>query len=135
VNPDNHAFWKKIMGCWRPKPIVPPTIDEDFTELDGLTRATESWRFAILSWEYWLCPSGILREYIRQIIKLAMFIAAPALLLVPLSTFILSQLVQWAAMLTAIAWKLIVLPILLLIGAIVTAFNWLMFKASISSKR
>ena len=103
--------------------------------MNGLNRATESWRFNILSLEYWLSPSGVLRQFIQLVIWMAILLLTPVLLIFPLITFILGTLVKWTVLLTSIAWKLIVLPILVLIGAIVTAFNWLMFKAFISSRR
>jgi len=31
--------------------------------MEGVERAAESWRYKILSWEYWLSPNGALREY------------------------------------------------------------------------
>jgi hypothetical protein len=132
---NTHEFWHGIKATWQPHPVSAPRVDHEFMGMNGLNRATESWRFNILSLEYWLSPGGVLRQFIQLMIWLAILLLTPVLLIFPLITFILATLVKWTVLLTSIAWKLIILPILFLIGAIVTAFNWLVFKAFISSRR
>ncbi len=120
---------------FKPRPVHHPTVDPEFPDMNGLQRATEAWRYSLLSLEYWLSPGGHLREWIRQMARIALLLAAPAFLVIPIITFVLGALVKWTVMLTTIAWKLILLPVLALIGMIVMGLNWLALKAFISSRR
>ena len=85
--------------------------------------------------EHWLSPSGVLREWLRQVVRVALFLAAPVLLVVPLVTLLLVSLLKWMVLITSIAWKLVVVLVLFLVGFVVTAFNWLMFKALLLRRR
>jgi len=102
--------------------------------MDSITRATESWRYSILSLEFWLSPSGFIREWIRQVVRFALFLGAPVLLVVPLVTFLLASLLKWTVLITTIAWKLILLVMVFLVGGVVTLFNWLLLKTILSSR-
>src|SRR5438067_692407 len=116
---NTHDFWQGIETTWQPRPVSAPRVDPEFMEMNGLNRATECWRFNILSLEYWLSPSGVLRQFICLVIWLALLLLTPVLLIFPLITFILATLVKWTVLLTSIAWKLILLPILTLIAVVV----------------
>jgi hypothetical protein len=131
----NNKWWQRITALWQPSPIVPPTVDPLFPDMENVERAAESWRYNILSLEYWLSPNGALREYLRQVVRLSLPLGAPALLVIPIITFILASFLKWTVLLASIAWRTIVLMLVLLVGGVVTLFNWLMFKAFISSRR
>ncbi len=130
----NNKWWQRIKGVWQPSPVSPPVVDSEYIHMDGISRAAEAWRFNILSLEYWLSPNGVLREWLRQVVRLSLPLAAPALLVVPIITFILSSLLRWTIMAAAIAWRTIVLMVVLLVGAVVTLFNWLLLKTVLSSR-
>src|ERR1051326_5648408 len=100
--------WERIKHHWQPRPIKHPTVDPEFAQLDGFTRAIESWRYTLLSLEYWLCPSGALREFVRHVIRLAVILLLSAINIIPIITFVLGEFVKWMVMLATIAWKIIV---------------------------
>jgi hypothetical protein len=111
--------WSKSKSSWQPKPIDPPKVDPDLHHLDGLTRSAESFRYSILSIEWWVSPNGRLREWVKHNTHLAAWLIIPAILVVPVVTFILWQLAKWVTMLTSITGHLIILPILALVAALV----------------
>ena len=51
---------------WHPEPVCPPTVDTEFTKMNGLQRTTESFRYVLLRWEHWASPSGDIREWFRH---------------------------------------------------------------------
>ena len=68
-------------------------------------------RYTVLSIEWWLSPNGTLREWCKLNGKVGSALLIPAVLVVPLVSFLLWQLATWLGYLLAIAGKLIVLPI------------------------
>ena len=104
---------------WHSKPVSPPAVDNEFHRLNGLQRATESLRYVVLRWEHWVSPGGDIREWLRQNTRLGAWLVIPALLVMPAVGLILWQLTGWLAMLTSIAAKLIMLPILILVAFVV----------------
>lgn len=117
---DDNLF-SKIKAHWNPKPIQPPVVDPDLPKLTGLQRATESLRYSILSVEWWLCPNGKLREWLRINGKLGSVLLVPAVLVVPLITFILWQMSKWVGWLVSIAGNLILFPLAAFGAVVVTA--------------
>ena len=111
--------WQEIQRWWHPSPVEPPQVDEHLDDLDCLTRSAESLRFSLLSLEYWLSPHGWLREWLRHMARMASWLAFPALLVLPLVVILLWQVVKAVTMLAAIAGKLIILPVLVLVAAVV----------------
>lgn len=101
------------------KIVVRPTVDPEFHKLNGLQRATESFRFVLLRWEHWASPNGDIREWLRCSSYVGAWLLIPAVFVMPITGFVLWQLTGWLAMLTSIAAKLIVLPILILLAFIV----------------
>ena len=119
---------------WKPHPIKPPHVDREFMHMEGFQRSVECWRYCILGIEYWLCPEGSLREFIRHVLRVVVILLLPAFLIVPIITFVLSQFVSWTIMLTTIAWKVIVLPILALIAIVVMAIVRMVLGVIITGK-
>lgn len=113
---------------WHPTPLDPPTVDREIGGLDPLTRSAESIRYSILSVEFWISPRGQVREWLRHNTRLAVLLAVPAFLVLPIITFALWQFVSWMVALVSIAGKLIVLPILALIAAVVIVVTIGIFK-------
>jgi hypothetical protein len=130
----NNKWWQRIKGMWHPTPITPPVVDDEFVHMDGISRAAESWRYNILCLEFWLSPQGALREWVRQVIRFSLPLAAPAFLVIPLITFILTSFLRWTILMASIAWRTILLMLVLLIGGVVTLFNWLLLKTVLSSR-
>ena len=107
------------MIWWQPKPLQPPQVDADLVHLDGITRSAESIRYSILSIEFWISPNGQVREWLRHNARVASWLAFPALVVLPLVVILLWQLVKCMVMLVAIAGKVIILPILVLLATVV----------------
>ncbi len=113
---------------WNPKPVEPPTVDPNLQELDPLTRSAESIRYSILSLEFWISPKGQVREWLRSNARLAILLAIPSFLVLPIITFVLWQLVAWLVALTSIAGKLIIFPILALLAVVMITVTVNIFK-------
>ena len=111
-------LWQKLKASWQPHPLNPPQFDPALRHLDGITRSAESIRYSILSVEFWISPKGQVREWLRHNTHLAAWLIVPAVLVVPVVTFVLWQVAKWTTMLTSITGNLIVLPILALVAAV-----------------
>ena len=77
------------------KPIEKPSVNRSFLRMNALERAAEVWRYSALKTEHWLSPNGRLREWMRLNILAALFIGIPALIIVPILTFLLGQFATW----------------------------------------
>lgn len=77
-------------------------------------------RYSMRKAEYWLSPKGHLREWLRFNMKLALLLAVPALLVVPVITFALGQFGIWATTLSQTTSTMVLFPLsaLLVIGLI-----------------
>jgi hypothetical protein len=114
---------------WHPKPLNPPVVDKDIENLSAVARSAESFRYGILSGEYWISPKGQVREWLRNHTRAAVLLAIPAFLVLPIVTFALWQLVTWMTLLSSLAGKLIVFPVLVLLAALTLYLAVLTLKA------
>jgi fatty acid desaturase len=114
---------------WQPKPVQPPRVDPELEKLTGPQRSAEVIRYSILSIEFWLSPLGRLREWVRLNGKLGAVLLIPALLVIPVVTFILWHIAQWMTMLLGIAGGLIVLPLAALLAAVVLTITVIIVRA------
>jgi hypothetical protein len=48
-----------------------PGIDPELTRLGAIERTAETLRYSALRAEHWLSPTGLLREWLRRILRLA----------------------------------------------------------------
>jgi len=110
----------QIKAHWNPQPIDPPQVDPELPKLNGLQRATESFRYTILSIEWWLSPNGTIRAWLKLNSKIGSVLIIPAILVVPLITFILWQVSKWIAWLVGIAGNLILFPLAALAAVVIT---------------
>ena len=94
------------------QPLQPPAIDPHLEELNAVVRSTECLRHFILSIEFWISPRGQLRQWMKLNVCLAAFLLIPAVVLMPIISLVLHEVDGWLSTLTRIAWKLIVLSIL-----------------------
>jgi len=113
------SLMTRIRASWKPTPINPPTVDPHLNQLDPITRSAESIRYSILSIEYWVSPNGRVREWLRHNTHLFTWLLFPAILVVPVVTFILWHVMRWTTMLTSIMRHLVLLPILGLLAVVV----------------
>ena len=98
------------------EPIRKPMVNTQFDRMNGLQRAMESFRYVFLKIEHWISPEGEVRGWMRSNIRVAVFMAAPTLLVFPIVTLALWELSSWVNALTTIAGKLVFLPILALLA-------------------
>ena len=111
---------------WHPEPVRLPTVDPEFTRMNSLQRAAESFRYVLRRWEHWVSPSGDIREWLRHNSRVGAWLLIPTVFVMPAIGLILWQVRGWLSMLTSIAGHLIVLPVFVLLALfvfrIVTAF-------------
>lgn len=105
-----------------------PRVDPAFQRMNGLQRAVESLRYGLLCWEAWVSPDGNLREWLRQNTYVGAWLLLPAALVMPVVGLILWQLTGWVTMLTSIAGKLVVLPVLILLAFVVIRIVFALLK-------
>ena len=81
---------RRTLSSWfpiTPKPLVPPTLDNQFDALTVVERITESLGYNILCFEYFLSPKGGLRQWLKINMSLFVLFAIPIFLFVPLATY------------------------------------------------
>src|SRR5687768_15168526 len=101
---------------WKPQALTAPVIDSNFQQMHELERVTEVLRYSIGKLEFWISPEGNLREWLRFNVAIAIVLSIPALLIVPVVTYLLGQFATWSALLVQIANNLLVFPIAGIIG-------------------
>ena len=124
----NAPLFQRAKEDWNPKPVASPQVYADIGKLTGLQRAIESFRYVLLRWEHWVSPSGDMREWLRHNTRLGVWLFIPAIFVMPAVSFALWQLTSWLSMLTSIAAKLIVLPLLTLVAFVVIKIVVALFK-------
>lgn len=105
---------------WQPQPIASPTVDPALHQLSGIERSAEVIRHSLLSAEYWIASNGWFRAWFRLNVRLAVIVAIPALMIVPLVTFALGQFSNWASLIAQTSTNLLFFPLtaLLMVGLI-----------------
>jgi hypothetical protein len=98
--------------------------------MDAVQRSAESIRYSILSWEYWASPNGQIREWIRHNTVLAVVLAIPAIIIIPLIGCALGGIAAWAVALTVIAAHALIIP-LLVVGVVIAVMFAIKFLKSI----
>ena len=119
---------------WQPKPIERPRIDRSLLKLSAIQRSAEVLRYSLLRAEHWLSPHGRLREWCRLNILAAIFIGIPALIIVPILTYLLGQFATWMVFLAQAA-KNLVLFIGYMLAAVAMISGAVMFLRSRMRKR
>jgi hypothetical protein len=119
---------------WKPKAIERPTVNRSFLKLPPIQRAAEVLRYSALKTEHWLSPNGPLREWMRLNILAALFIGFPALIIVPILTFLLGQFATWMMFLAQAA-RCFVIFVGYLIAGVAMISGAVMFVRSRMRKR
>jgi hypothetical protein len=115
----NNRIRAWISRHWQPSKITQPKVDPDLSNLNAAQQFAEVIRFNLLSFEWWVSPNGRLREWLRLNGKVSSILLIPAVLVMPLVTLILWQLVLWIGWLLSITTKLILLPVVCFIAFVV----------------
>jgi len=91
-------------------PIQTPAVNPELEQLGPVERAGEVVRYSIQRAEHWLSPGGMLREWLRFNLKLALFLGIPTVVLTPIITLLLTTAVTWSGILADIARNLVLIP-------------------------
>ena len=94
---------RALMLAWRPIPIEPPALDSHLETLSGVERVAEVLRFNVLSIEAAISPHGGLRAWLKLNVLATLTLAIPAMLVVPVITYLLSGFSTWSLFLAEIA--------------------------------
>lgn len=81
--------------CWSPQRLPRPAVDPGLPDLHPVVRAAEVLRYSASKFEYWISPGGHVREALRLSCLLAVLLAIPVLLVMPLVTQLLVQVAGW----------------------------------------
>lgn len=86
-------------------------VEHYLTSLPALERAAEVLRFSAAKAERWLSPGGGLRAALRRGLLLWCLLVIVGLLVAPMVTLVLGQIVQWTSLLAFAIQQLMVLPL------------------------
>ena len=98
------AKWLRPRKAWlaiaaeaaRPVPLDRPQVDRHLTELSAIERAAEVLRFSAYRLEYALSPGGHLRAWFKLNLLLALLLAIPTVLVMPVVTLFLGTVATWS---------------------------------------
>lgn len=109
-----------VVKRWQPEPLDEPAVDKDLPQLSAIERSAEVVSFTCRRFEYWISPRGILREWFKFNLRLALGLAVPALLVAPLVTLALEQFGVWIDLITRTTSNMVLVPLsaMLVIGLV-----------------
>ena len=109
-----------VVKRWQPEPLDEPAVDKDLPQLSAIERSAEVVSFTCSRFEYWISPRGILREWFKFNLRLALGLAVPALLVAPLVTLALEQFGVWIDLITRTTSNMVLVPLsaMLVIGLV-----------------
>jgi hypothetical protein len=105
------ALLQRLKLDWNPQTISAPQVDHELANLNGVQRMVESIRFFALTVEHWVSSDGVLREWLRIMLKIALVIVCPLAIFMPTVTFALWQIALWTAFLVVITKNLLLFPL------------------------
>ena len=121
---DPLATWLPV----KPQPLLPPQVDPGLPHLSPLERSAEVLRYTAQCTEHWLSPHGVLREWLRRNVRLALAVVIPLLVLAPVVTLMFDKLQGWSASALQIATNLAQMPAvtttMLLSAAGMVLYRW-----------
>ena len=125
---DKPSFREFIRQQWKPRQVQPPKVDPDLVQMCHVERSAEVTRYSFLSFEWWLSPNGTLREWLRLHSKLGCLLLIPALLILPLITFVIQQIAGWVVFLGSLAMHLILIPLAMLLALVLGLFAFAVIR-------
>ena len=93
--------WHTLAAAWNPRPVPRPSVDPDLPDYPSVTRTAEVLRYHMLMLEHALSRGGGLRAWLKLNLLIGLVLAAPALLVVPVVTLLLSGVSAWSVFLLA----------------------------------
>jgi hypothetical protein len=124
-----------LRRAWRPTPPNPPRIDPDLTSLSALPRVTEALRYSILDLERAISPNGGLRAWAQLNVLVALVLAIPAFLVVPVVTLLLSGFATWSEFLKQIFVNLLVAAVAIFLAVLVLVLAGRVIEAELRRHR
>lgn len=120
ATPTLRSLKTTILKHWHPQEIKPPTVDPDLPYQTGVERSAEVLRYSVLATEHWLSPAGCMREWLRFNTRVAIILAIPSVMIVPMITYALTQFTTWTTLLVQTTSNLILFPLsaLLMVGLV-----------------
>ncbi len=74
----------RSIAVWNPQPLQKPSVNPDLPLMPGGRRTAEVARFTLLRFEYWIAPTGWLREWLRFILRVFLLVSLPTFSIGPL---------------------------------------------------
>ena len=102
---------------WSPRCLSPPRVDAALTELHPVVRSAEVLRYSLAKFEYWIPPGGHVREVLRLSSLLAALLGIPALMVMPLATLLLTQVLIGLDLIVKIVINLAYIVAALVVGS------------------
>jgi len=84
-----------LRASYDPRPIAKPTVDQQLATLPAIPRIAEVCRYTLAKLEYSLSAGGGLRAWFKLNLLIALLIAIPALLVMPVVTLVLGTFATW----------------------------------------
>ena len=100
------------------EPICKPVVNTQLDRMNGLQRVVECFLYTIVCIEHWLSLDGNIREWLRKNLRWSVLMVIPTVTAFPIVTLALWELESSVNVLTAIASKLVFLPVLALLALI-----------------
>lgn len=123
------TFALAMRNAWHPVPLTKPEVDPQLPSLSALQRSAEVLRYKILQLEYAISPEGGLRGWLRLNFLLSMLIGIPAILIIPIITYLVSSFATWTGfLLQAVMNILFALVGLIAIAAIILLVGFIIIK-------
>lgn len=115
-------------ALWSPNPVYKPVIDSDLPHLNWPERSVEVLVYSVLSFEHWLSPKGLLREWFRLNLAIAVVLMVCAVVLVPSVTIVLQGVAEWTSLSAEVAENVTTTlkalpPIMLALASLVMLFK------------
>ncbi len=118
----------RLTQWFQPTAIDPPQVYPRLTKLRPLPRAGEVLRYTFHRAEHWLSPGGLLREWVRHNLRLALVVTIPLLIFAPALTLMMTHATEWSAQLLDIAGNLAQIPRRISPGVLITAAGCLLLR-------
>ena len=97
-----------LRSAWRPVPPPPPRLDPDLSSLPATARVAEVLRYSLFAIERSVSPDGGLRAWLKLNVLVALVLAVPAALVIPVVTWLLHGFTTWSQYLAKMATNFVV---------------------------
>lgn len=124
-----------LRNAWRPQPPPPPRLDRDVDTLPTIERVAEVTRFNVLALEQAISPNGGLRAWLKLNVLVALVLAIPAVLVVPVVTYLLGGFATWSVFLAQIAENLLRTAVMVFLIVLVIVVTGRVVRAQLAESK